>query len=167
VAIPCSRLAHRRCGSNLLHCGISVASVVGIMSLMGQKQSPRPVPGGDRCSTISGRQKLRLFEKFHGDRLKRPRRKPAGALFRGGRYLSPPDSESWRAPRAWRSSFLGLVESPAKHALEPITGRRRFKVFVLIPLAINWIHRMSWIGCDVDQVPTHVGSVGHFARSPA
>jgi hypothetical protein len=69
----------------------------------------------------------------------------------------------------WRTLNLTapLVERPAKHGLESMMTRRRFKVFVLIPLAIDWIHRMSWIGCDVDQVPTFVESVGDFFRSPA
>jgi hypothetical protein len=38
--------------------------------------------------------KIRFPEKFCGDRQNRPRRKPAGALFRGDSYLSTPTIQS-------------------------------------------------------------------------
>jgi hypothetical protein len=44
---------------------------------------------------------------------------------------APPDSESWRAPRAWRSSFLGLVE----------ICRKRGSFYSLPSLTLGWKSR--------------------------
>jgi hypothetical protein len=127
------------------------------------------VAGGDGCSPISGHQKLDSDFLKNSAAIDKNDRVGIRLVryFAVAAISAPTDSESWHTPRAWRGGFLGLVECSAKHALESMMTRRRFKVFVLIPLAINWIHRMSWIGCDVDQVPTFVESVGHRFRSPA
>jgi len=68
---------------------------------------------------------IRLSEQFHVDRQTRPRRKLAGALFRGGRYVSTPVVEDHTSQ--WPGSFLKsrTLNAPRSfRALEPGSASR-------------------------------------------
>jgi hypothetical protein len=74
---------------------------------VGSKPAAEPRARQRRVLPSERTPKARLSEEFHVDPQKRPRRKPAGALFRGDRYVGTP---------LFRFPFVGEVEAVASIA---------------------------------------------------